>query len=298
YSLAYGARFLKRVIESKIKLPISQRWTEGTGFVADAIDGRIEISVVSVEGGYSELAATAWSPLERLLRRLGRQRVLIGLRDFDVPEPFLHVVAFLHGVDQSADGVDVLLAGVRARIQALVARDHVRKGAGEEAHEVVLRSALQVHHVGADERRIVIGDGLDRRFELPRLRREAGNDRRHQDACLHAGVAKRPDRAQALHRVRRAGLERAPRLFVHRRYADAHGAAGDTRQLGEEVGVAHDHRALRHDADGRPARDERLDRSTRQLVVALDRLIRIGRGPERDLLARPRRLVELTPQHV
>ena len=26
YSLAYGARFLKRVIESRIKLPISQRW--------------------------------------------------------------------------------------------------------------------------------------------------------------------------------------------------------------------------------------------------------------------------------
>ena len=29
YSLAYGARFLKRVIEDRIKLPISQRWTEG-----------------------------------------------------------------------------------------------------------------------------------------------------------------------------------------------------------------------------------------------------------------------------
>src|SRR5262249_20447277 len=27
YSLAYGARFLKRVIETKVKLPISQRWT-------------------------------------------------------------------------------------------------------------------------------------------------------------------------------------------------------------------------------------------------------------------------------
>src|SRR4029079_13255755 len=35
YSLAYGARFLKRVIENKIKMPISQRWTEGQSFVAD-----------------------------------------------------------------------------------------------------------------------------------------------------------------------------------------------------------------------------------------------------------------------
>ena len=29
YSLAYGARFLKRVIDSRIKLPVSQRWTAG-----------------------------------------------------------------------------------------------------------------------------------------------------------------------------------------------------------------------------------------------------------------------------
>ena len=29
HSLAYGARFLKRVIDDRIKLPISQRWREG-----------------------------------------------------------------------------------------------------------------------------------------------------------------------------------------------------------------------------------------------------------------------------
>ena len=45
YSLAYGARFLKRTIESRIKLPISQRWNEGTHFVATVEDGRIEIEV-------------------------------------------------------------------------------------------------------------------------------------------------------------------------------------------------------------------------------------------------------------
>jgi ATP-dependent Clp protease ATP-binding subunit ClpA len=59
YSLAYGARFLKRVIESKIKLPISQRWTEGKSFVADVAEGRVEIKVTDVEGRYPALAATA-----------------------------------------------------------------------------------------------------------------------------------------------------------------------------------------------------------------------------------------------
>jgi ATP-dependent Clp protease ATP-binding subunit ClpC len=57
YSLAYGARFLKRFIESKIKLPISQRWTEGHAFVADVKEGAVEVA--SAAGGYPALAATA-----------------------------------------------------------------------------------------------------------------------------------------------------------------------------------------------------------------------------------------------
>jgi ATP-dependent Clp protease ATP-binding subunit ClpA len=57
YSLAYGARFLKRVIEAKIKLPISQRWTEGRTFLADLTDGKFEIQVS--EALYPKLAATA-----------------------------------------------------------------------------------------------------------------------------------------------------------------------------------------------------------------------------------------------
>jgi ATP-dependent Clp protease ATP-binding subunit ClpC len=57
YSLAYGARFLKRVIDSRIKLPISQRWTEGTEFTAELKGGRIEI--VTSPNGFGELAAIA-----------------------------------------------------------------------------------------------------------------------------------------------------------------------------------------------------------------------------------------------
>ncbi len=56
YSLAYGARFLKRVIEAKIKLPISQRWTEGEEYSAEVREGRVEIEVTRAD---AELAATA-----------------------------------------------------------------------------------------------------------------------------------------------------------------------------------------------------------------------------------------------
>jgi ATP-dependent Clp protease ATP-binding subunit ClpA len=57
YSLAYGARFLKRVIETRIKLPISQRWSDGEEYVAEVHDGRVEIDVNRAGG--LELAATA-----------------------------------------------------------------------------------------------------------------------------------------------------------------------------------------------------------------------------------------------
>jgi ATP-dependent Clp protease ATP-binding subunit ClpC len=60
YSLCYGARFLKRTIEDRIKLPISQQWTQGEAFTADVVDGQIAVSVSSGAGGaYSELAAIA-----------------------------------------------------------------------------------------------------------------------------------------------------------------------------------------------------------------------------------------------
>jgi ATP-dependent Clp protease ATP-binding subunit ClpA len=60
YSLCYGARFLKRTIEDRIKLPISQRWTEGHGFTADVVEGRLQVEVSESAGGaYSQLAATA-----------------------------------------------------------------------------------------------------------------------------------------------------------------------------------------------------------------------------------------------
>src|SRR6185369_4827794 len=41
YSLAYGARFLKRVIDDRIKLPLSQQWKEANSFRAIVRDGQV-----------------------------------------------------------------------------------------------------------------------------------------------------------------------------------------------------------------------------------------------------------------
>jgi ATP-dependent Clp protease ATP-binding subunit ClpA len=59
YSLAYGARFLKRIIEERIKLPISQRWSEGSRFLAEVRDGRLAIEVAPDPSAMAALAATA-----------------------------------------------------------------------------------------------------------------------------------------------------------------------------------------------------------------------------------------------
>jgi ATP-dependent Clp protease ATP-binding subunit ClpC len=53
YSLAFGARFLKRFIDEHVKLPISERWKEGAHFDVNAADGHIVVktSVVPLLGG-------------------------------------------------------------------------------------------------------------------------------------------------------------------------------------------------------------------------------------------------------
>jgi ATP-dependent Clp protease ATP-binding subunit ClpA len=43
YSMAFGARFLKRAIDERIKLPISERWKEGNLFEVRVADGEVVV---------------------------------------------------------------------------------------------------------------------------------------------------------------------------------------------------------------------------------------------------------------
>src|SRR5689334_8980157 len=43
YSMAFGARFLKRYIDEHIKLPISSRWKEGSHFEVRAKAGELDV---------------------------------------------------------------------------------------------------------------------------------------------------------------------------------------------------------------------------------------------------------------
>lgn len=49
YSPAYGARFLKRTIDQKVKLPITNQWKSAVRFKVDAEDGEIVVKPMAVE---------------------------------------------------------------------------------------------------------------------------------------------------------------------------------------------------------------------------------------------------------
>ena len=55
HSLAYGARFLKRVIDDKIKLPISQQWKNGRDFIVRVKDDAVVVEC-KAEGEGLQLA--------------------------------------------------------------------------------------------------------------------------------------------------------------------------------------------------------------------------------------------------
>ncbi len=47
HNIAYGARFLKRVIDDRLKLPLSQQWKDGgRGFLVSMKDGAIVVEPV------------------------------------------------------------------------------------------------------------------------------------------------------------------------------------------------------------------------------------------------------------
>jgi ATP-dependent Clp protease ATP-binding subunit ClpA len=302
YNLAFGARFLKRYIDEC-------EGADERGGKTDRISRSASVTGVDRRAGTGAAAVgrrrTGAGRLTRPTRRSRPARapsrparsarfhsVAPGLRVFALA----HAVAVLHHRDHSLDFVAVRLRWVPPRVEALEARKHRREFALDELQEVRSRSVLQVHHVAADEACAVVGDRLDGAFELAPRGGEARDDRRHQHARVDSGVGQLADRAQPLQRMGRSRLERAPRVLVDGGNAHVDGAPGGRSLILQDVGVAHDHRSLGDQTEGRVSLRQRLDRSPREFVVALDRLVRIGRRTERDEFSSPRRTIELARQ--
>ncbi len=96
----------------------------------------------------------------------------------------------------------------------------------------------------------------------------------------------------------RARLQRLPGVLVYRRHTDVDGAAGRFGQVRQHVAIAHHHRAFGDQAGRIPCAHQRLQRFARQLVMAFDRLVTVGRGADCDVLAGPRGPRQFTFEHL
>jgi len=47
FSVQYGARFLKRYIDERVKLPLTTMWKDGANFIVDTDDGEVVVRVAT-----------------------------------------------------------------------------------------------------------------------------------------------------------------------------------------------------------------------------------------------------------
>ena len=314
YSLAYGARFLKRVIEIAIKLPISQRWTEGDAFTADVRDGKVEI----------EVSATPAAPTRRSRRRRRSDSAAVQIGD-------------LHPIDKAACSQAAFFVGCR-----LVCVRRLRRGAARSAARRLEVVALLQRRRSSRGRLRRSRPARTRRHRAARSPRPSAGTRCARNpmkwsvvppfryitfapmnaapwsamalivASSFDGCVVKPGTTGAISTPALTPASRSCRTARSRWSGCAVPGSSARQASSSTVGT------LMQTVQPAPAsmlREQSASRTTigplvtsptgvrpassassepaRELVVPLDRLIRIGRGAERDLLARPRRLVEL-----
>ena len=299
---AFGARFLKRVIDEQIKLPISERWKEGSHFEVVVRDGEVVVEPPRL--------------VDREADRLRRRR-LIGYH----AKPAWCRLAAINGSELSCRPARLLRASPGRSGPAAPAPSpalpcgrpsggyfcaYSRSNRGSidgNSRSMNFMKCVRVPScryitLQPTKRAPWSAIALIVRSSFERDEEKPGTIGRHQHAGVDAGVDELADGAQPLQRVRGARFERPPRVLVDGRHAHVDRAAGGARQVAEHVAIADDHRSLRDEADRRSSARQRLERAARQPVVPFDRLIRIGRRAEGDVLARPRRPIELAREHL
>lgn len=60
HSLAFGARFLKRVIDERVTLPTSARWRDGSCFHVRAHGSDVVVDVAREHGAGGQLASASY----------------------------------------------------------------------------------------------------------------------------------------------------------------------------------------------------------------------------------------------
>ena len=142
YSMAFGARFLKRFIDEHIKLPISAQWKNGSHFDVKAKDGQLVVEPGHREGGVDDARLRRRRLAEGrrprgLTRRTRPARLSCGAAadgcSASASFRFAQAVALLQHAHHRLHFLAVRLGRIFLHVQPLEARPHRRKLALDEA---------------------------------------------------------------------------------------------------------------------------------------------------------------------
>ena len=160
----------------------------------------------------------------------------------------------------------------------------------------ILHLEGQTHQDEVDRHRTSLGGGGADRLDLVIV--EARDDRRHVDTHWDAGARQLLDRLEPPVGGRGAGLERAGEFRVERgdRDVDPHELVAG--ELLQQVEVAQDARRLGDDAEGMARLGQHLDDAAGDPQPALERLIGVGVGAERERLRHVAGLGQLAAQEL
>ena len=174
----------------------------------------------------------------------------------------------------------------------------LRPVAGERFEEVLADTRAKVDDAGPDAARSRRTSRGHNCLELFGPVGEPWQDRSHSDPDLDASIRERADRSQAARRRCRARLGGAPDALVERGEGDVNADRHFARRRPEDVDVADDERAARDDRERRPRGRELPDARPCEPEPRFSRLVRIGRGAERDFVVFPGRARELAAEHL
>src|SRR2546430_9402459 len=195
-----------------------------------------------------------------------------------------------------------LLAKGRGQVSAvavglLVARQQLGPVARENGEEVLPRAVLEVQHARPQSGRPGSPRGLDDLLEQLRPVGQARKDGRHTYADVDARGHKLLDGAQPLLGMGGARLGLAPNVVVERREAAGDVQVSTSREVGQHIDVADDHRAARDHGRRVGEVAKRLQALPGKAVAAFRRLIGIGRGADDYGLFPPRPARQLAAEN-
>ena len=171
---------------------------------------------------------------------------------------------------------------IAARVEGGVPRYEGGEFPGEELKVVVADFRVDLERAMPERGRASLARRPRRAIQRFLAVADAGQHGHAQHGRVKPSFAEPSERAEALTGRRGPGVRPPHDVLVDARDAEIDGEIGLPVELAQHVDVPDDQRTLRDDARRQRTLHERLETPARQAVLPLDRLVRIGRGTDRE----------------